>query len=56
MQRRNKKPPAKRKKSYQAPKLIVYGTIVELTQASGGMGFFDGAIGKMKGKLLKSSF
>ncbi len=37
-----RKPPAARKKPYQAPKLTVYGDLTEMTKATGNMGQLDG--------------
>lgn len=34
------------KKPYQAPKLVVYGNLIEITQAAGNMGALDGGLVK----------
>ena len=55
MHTRDGKAPAEGKRPYRPPQLIVYGTIVELTQSGlMGMGVFDGGV--IPGKMMMIKF
>ena len=58
MQEHDPQPLPEGKETYHSPQLVLYGTIVELTQASKGGMVLDGevGVGKMGFRFLKSTF